>query len=255
MNRTLSLTLAAVAVAACSDARQPTAPLASAAGSVRADVASGAVGASDAGVHVYDVTITNLTTSQPFSPGVAATHTKHQTVWRVGAFASEGIRFIAENGDQSVAVTSLTGQPGMFDVVGVNAPTGRIGGSLPVSQTIRISARANANRLSLAVMLICTNDGFTGLDGVKLPGGFKPETFYTAGYDAGTEANDELYTHIVDPCSVIGPVSVAPDGQNLRTPTHDRIHLHPGILGVADLSPAAHGWVNPVARITIQRVK
>jgi len=161
---------------------------------------------------------------------------------------------IAENGDESVAVAELARQTGVFQVVDVNLPTGRVGGPLPASRTFRIDAAANANRISLAVMLICTNDGFTGLDGAELPGGFKPVIYHAAGYDAGTEANDERSASIVDPCFVIGPTTGPADG-NARTPTDGVIAHHPGIQGGAELDAAAHGWEDPVARITIQRVR
>ena len=251
MRKLLGAALAALAVAACTDSRQTTGPVANRAGRISADEA-----AAEVATRVYDVTITNLTSGQPFSPGVLATHDAAVTVWRLGSPASEGIRLIAEDGDNSVAVATLTGQPGIFDVKPVGAPTGCVNcpGPFGTSQTIRITARADARRLSLAVMLICTNDGFTGLDDVKLPKGFRPKTFYTAGYDAGTEVDDELSTHIVDPCFAIGPTSRAPDG-NLRTPEHGVITMHLGIRGIGDLIPAVHGWKDPVARITIQRVK
>ena len=257
MNKSLSRLLIGLAVAACSENRQVTAPpAANRTTGISADAAQGVADANDRAAHIYDITITNLTRGQPFSPGVVAAHTKETTVWRLGSPASEGVRLIAENGDNSVALASLTGQPGFADVQAVPTPTGCVNCPRPfaTSQTIRVSAKADANRLSLAIMLICTNDGFTGLDAVKLPGGFKPATFYTAGYDAGTEVNDELSTHIVDPCFEIGPTSRPPDG-NLRTPETGVITLHPGITGVRDLVPALHGWTNPVARITVQRVE
>ncbi len=257
MHKSLSHLLIGLAVAACSDGRQVTAPpAANRTAGISADAVQGVAGANDGAARIYDITITNLTSGQPFSPGVAAIHTKEQSVWRLGQDASEGIRLIAEDGANSLAVASLTGQPGFADVQAVSTPTGCVNcpGPFATSQTIRVSAKADANRLSLAIMLICTNDGFTGLDAVKLPGGFKPETFYAAGYDAGTEVNDELSTHIVDPCFAIGPTSRSPDG-NLRTPESGVITLHPGITGVGDLVPAVHGWTNPVAQITVQRVK
>ncbi len=210
--------------------------------------------ADDDALKMYDVTVENLTTGQPFSPGVIATHTKNVHLFQIGAAASEGIRLIAENGDPSVAETDLKTRAGVFDVVVINAPIHRVGGPGPNSRTFRITTADQAKRLSVATMLICTNDGFTGLDGVKLPGGYKSKVFYTNGYDAGTEANDELSTSIVDPCGSIGPVSMPPDGNN-RTATNDVISHHRGILGVGNLSPSLHGWQNPVARITIQRVK
>lgn len=243
----LRVVLIPFAVAACGDAPDTAGPVAP---RLEADVAP----AAEAATRTYDVTITNLTTGQPLSPGVLATHTKQASFFHVGDPASEGLRLIAENGDESVAVGELTGRPGVFQVVDVNLPTGRVGGPLPPSPTFRIDAAANANRISLAVMLICTNDGFTGLDGVALPGGFKPLTYYAAGYDAGTEANDERSASIVDPCFAIGPTTRPADG-NARTPTAGVIEHHAGIQGGADLDPSAHGWQNPVARITVQRVQ
>jgi predicted small lipoprotein YifL len=210
------------------------------------------------GAHEYEVRITNLTGAQPLSPGVIATHEKNVEVWAPGSPASEGIRQIAENGEDAPAVAELTGTLGVFDVVGTGLPpVHRVGGPGPSLRSFRITARGNANHLSVAVMLICTNDGFTGVHSVPLPGGFKPEEFLTQGYDAGTESNDQDYTHIVDPCGAIGPVAVAADGQNLRTPTPGGvIRLHPGIQpGVGDLSATDHGWTNPVALITVRRVK
>lgn len=236
--------------AACAESNDPTAPLEAR----RVSVSDGDDDGAQPQVRTYDVTITNLTSGQPFSPGVLVTHTRKVSVFQVGAAASEGVRFIAEDGNEAPAIAELTGRPGVFRVVDVNMPTGRVGGPLPTSRTYRIEAAGDANRLSLAVMLICTNDGFTGLQSIKLPGGFKPETFDAAGYDAGTEANDERSTSIVDPCFVIGPTPGAADG-NARNPTDGVIEHHPGIQGGRDLSPSAHGWRDPVARITVQRVR
>ncbi len=152
----------------------------------------------------------------------------------------------------------LTGATGFHDVVVTGPPPvgciGCGGPPFPTSITFQIEAASKATRLSLVVMLICTNDGFVGLDGVKLPDGFKPRTFYAGDYDAGTEANDELFTSMVDPCGGIGPLAVGPDGLNDRSATSDVIAPHPGISGVGDLDPTVYGWTKPVAKITVQRV-
>jgi len=211
--------------------------------------------AAAAATHRYRITLENLTTGQVFSPGVAATHTKKASVWSSGAPASEGIRLIAEDGLEATAVAELTGAPGIFDVVDIASPTNRVGGDapLPNPQTFEITAGANANRLSLAVMLICTNDGFTGLSGVKLPGGFRPAVFEVGAWDAGTEQNNERFPQIVDACTQAGPVKHPPDG-NGRVATSGVILPHPNIQGVGDLSIALHGWSFPVTRITVQRI-
>ena len=241
-----------IAIAACTDAG-PTSISESRSVNLSPNVSTAAAAAA---THRYRVTLENRTTGQVFSPGVIATHTEAAIVWRVGAAASEGIRAIAEDGDQAVAVAELTGAPGIFDVVDINMPTNRIGGGapFPTTRTFEINASANANRLSLAVMIICTNDGFTGLSSVKLPGGFKAEVHDVGAWDAGTEQNNEKFDQIVDPCTMAGPVPAAPDG-NGRVPTQGVILPHANIQGVGDLSVALHGWRFPVARITVQRIQ
>jgi hypothetical protein len=207
------------------------------------------------GIRTYQVTIENRTTGQPLSPGVIATHTRRTSFWRVGARASEGLRLIAEDGNESVALAELRAMPGVFEVISTMAPIGRQGGPpvFPTSRTFTIRAGGNANRLSIAVMLICTNDGFTGTSAVRLPRGFKAKTYQVGAWDAGSEQNNEKWDQIVDPCGAIGPVPAAPDG-NGRVATSDVVRVHQNIQGVGDLSPAAHGWRFPVAAITVRRI-
>ena len=139
-------------------------------------------------------------------------------------------------------------------MVATSAPVGRIGGPVfPSSLTLEIDAAAEANYLSMSMMLICTNDGFAGLDGVRLPGGFNQAVFYAHGYDAGTEVNDELAGSIVPPCFAIGPVQ-GPVGGAGHTAENGVVHRHPGIQGIADLT-SAHQWNEPVARVMVQRIK
>jgi len=209
---------------------------------------------SSSATRTYDVTIENLTSGQPLSPGVVVTHTRAGSLFSVGTMASLGIRKIAEDGDNQQALSDLSSADGVFDVRPIATPIHRIGGPGATAVTVRITARADANRLSLATMLICTNDGFTGVDGMKLPGGFKPSTFDVFAYDAGTEANDELSTRIVDPCFAIGPVAGAADG-NLRTATRAPIATHPGVSGANGQLTTAHRWTGAIARVTVQRVE
>jgi hypothetical protein len=249
LKRMLTPTLLAAMVAiACTEDAAITDPLAT-------DPDLGFVGAGDAAERMYEVTIENLTTSQPLSPGVVVTHTRNQNLFRPGAPASEGIRAIAENGDPSVSVGELTGARGIFDLQATTAPVGRADDeNIPNTLTVNVKARGDARFLSLAVMLICTNDGFTGLNTVPLPGGYRPRSYYAGGYDAGTEKNDELFTSIVDACGAIGPVPVAPDGQNNRTATEGVVTRHPNIAGNGDLSPKAHGWDGPVLKVTVRQI-
>src|SRR5262249_22082270 len=94
-----------------------------------------------------------------------------------------------------------------------------------------------------------------GLDAVQLPTRGS-ETFLLNGFDAGREQNTERSVDLPDPCSVLGPVTLAgdPDGnrdaEGATTPAQP-IQLHPGSTGAGDLSGAMHGWRDPVAKVTI----
>lgn len=234
--------------------------------------------ANAAATHAYEVTIENLTKGQPFSPGIIVTHTKQTRVWEAGSSASDFIINLAEDGlapdnlpdgvTPDGLIEELRQQAGVFQVVATGVPiddnTASILEDAPdpsSSATFTIEAAANANRLSVAVMIICTNDGFTGLSSVKLPGGFKPAVFETTAYDAGSEPNTEQYADIVDPCQVIGPDTGPPPIPNGNdTPEGDvgTIQPHGGIQGIATeegLDPALHNWDDPVARITVRRIK
>jgi hypothetical protein len=107
-------------------------------------------------------------------------------------------------------------------------------------------------------MLICTNDGFTGVDSLRLPNHVGDSvTLNTAGYDAGTEINTEDFADIVPPCQGLVGVSSADGGTDQSNPALAEggvIHHHDGIVGGNDLLPGTHGWSDPVAEVTVERV-
>ncbi len=207
----------------------------------------------------YEVTIENLTPGQPLSPPVAATHRRSANLFRMGRPASPEIEAIAEDGDASGAAALLRGWAQTADVVSLGAPLtphGSDAGGFSDSVTFEILARPG-DRLSLAAMLICTNDGFVGLDRARLPR-HGSRSFYAKGYDAGTEMNTELSQDIVDPCSGIGPAPLNgdPNGNEdalVDSDPHMPIRRHAGIQGNGDLT-AAHDWDGPVAKVTVTRV-
>lgn len=200
----------------------------------------------------YDVTITNLTTGQPMSPAILVTHGPRVSLFNIGGVASAGIQAIAESGDPSVAYGMLNGAPGVYDVVATGAPVHRIGGPGPNVLTARISGDAERRLISVATMLICTNDGFTGVRNIPLPMDNTPVTVYAQAYDAGTERNTERDGDIVPPCFGIGPTTGAGGGGHVDEQL--RVRMHPGIEGPRALSAPLNGWTGPVAMVTIQRV-
>ena len=206
------------------------------------------------------VTITNLTAGQPFSPPVLVTHSKRTDIFTIGEPASEQIQAIAENGNSAPLQEALGNDvnvhqvvAGMAPLVPANDPGGTGFGS---SETYTITTHGNARFLSFASMLICTNDGFTGLDSISLPN--RKKTVYSAGYDARTEVNTEDFADIVPPCQGLIGVSSDDPGTgttNPRLAENGIVIPHVGIIGGIDLFPEVHGWSDPVAKIEIERVR
>jgi hypothetical protein len=209
----------------------------------------------------FEVTFTDLTSGQPLTPAVAATHRGKNELFRVGRAASFGLKEIAENGNNAPMLNRLGSDRDVSEVVeapgGPLVPAGTPGDAMfDQSTTFSIGAGHGARFLSLASMLICTNDGFTGVNSLMLPRRVGDSvTVETAGYDAGTEANTEDFADIVPPCQdLIGVTGEPGTGQSdPALAQNDVIRHHRGITGRRDLLPDVHGWdVNaPVARITV----
>ena len=198
-------------------------------------------------VRLYEVTVTNLTVGQPLTPFVLATHRGDHGIFREGRPASFGLQQLSENGGVPVLAGELAGvhRVGTVAVVGA-AP---IAPGASVTSTVLVTDRYE--RVSLAGMLVCSNDGFGGISGAELPEDVGDSTSIGAmAYDAGTEINTEAYADIVPPCDGMG-------GSGMSNPALAEggvVHMHDGITGAGDLTVAQHGWNGPVANVTITRV-
>ena len=220
---------------------------------------------SAAGRHAktYRVTIVNLTSGQAFTPPLIAAHRPSLDIYSVGSKASFGVKEIAENGNLMPLLDSLGAKRGVKvkaaaePLVPVGSP-GQEDLGFTNTVTMKITAGRRVTKLTWVSMLICTNDGFTGVDSIRLPrhvGGTTAR--FTRAYDAGTEKNTELFDDIVPPCQGLigGPGS---GGSGMSDPSlaqHRVIHRHRGIVGDADLDTATYGWRNPVAAIVVQRIR
>jgi hypothetical protein len=151
--------------------------------------------------------------------------------------------------------TERAGRAGVQQAVTLQEPTHRILGPGATSQTMRVTVSTDhGGLLSLAVMLICTNDGFAAIDGVPLPVEFEPVTVDLKAYDAGSEINDERFASIPDACQMLGPLVTPADG-DLHNQEVVPVAPHAGILGAGDLQPFQFGWRDPVGRVTIKRIQ
>ena len=209
---------------------------------------------------MYEVTITNLTPGQPITPPLLVTHAKDAGFFTVGERANNGIQQLAENGNPEPLVEMLQGKAGIVDIVQGTVPLipandpGNTG--LNHSETFVVSSEGNMRYLSFASMLVCTNDGFAGIDSVELP--IKQLTVYAEAYDARTEMNTEDFADMVPHCQGAIGVTSDDEGTGASNPAiaEDGVVIpHPGIMGEEDLLENVHVWGNPVVKIDIVRMK
>ncbi len=211
----------------------------------------------------YRVTILNLTDGQAFTPPLLAIHRNPVDVFTVGRPASFGVKEIAENGNLAPLISTLETTRGVASVAAAAAPLVPLGSPGQTVHgfsnvvTMTITAPRDVRRISWVSMLICTNDGFTGVDGLRLPNHVgQTVARFTNAYDAGTEVNTEKLQDIVPPCQgLIGVTGAAGTGaSNPDLAEGGVIHHHAGIVGGFDLLPSVHGWTDPVALIAIERI-
>jgi hypothetical protein len=193
----------------------------------------------------FVVTVTNITQGQVFTPILAANHKSSIKLFRLGEPASEPLEVLAEAGDTGPLKTALGNSPAVLDIADSGAP-------LPPGQsvTLSIATRGSFRFVSVAAMLVPTNDAFFAVNGLEGPHGREVVTHFSPAYDAGTEVNDELCTHIPGP-----PTVCQGEGFNPARGVDNFVHIHSGIHGIGNLSAALYDWRNPVARITIRRAE
>lgn len=193
----------------------------------------------------YKVTVTNLTKGQVFSPPLLATHRQSLQIFAAGTVASEGLVSIAEDGMNGSLAGTLKRNRKVFDVVAA-------GGPIPfgASESYYIESSSRHSRISIVGMLVNTNDAFFGVGGMRLPR-HRGETASSraVAYDAGSEANNE------DCAFIPGPACPGSPNKREMSGAEGFVHVHNGVHGGFDLSPAAYDWRNPVAAIQVKRVR
>lgn len=130
----------------------------------------------------FTVTLTNQATpGMPISPGAYVLSNAADAMWMNGGTASLALERIAEIGDPTEAVGVLGAT--MIDAAGAAGD----------SVTFEISAMPG-QLLSFASMLVGSNDGFVGVNGLALFSGTTARTVSMdlTAWDAGTEANSDL---------------------------------------------------------------
>lgn len=199
----------------------------------------------------FEVTVTNITKGVVFTPIMVASVKKDSKFFELGSPASAALETIAETGDPGPLQESLDA----LDVTNSSFLPFLAPGQ---SVTQLVATEGKYDHVSVAAMIIPTNDVFFGVNAIEGPrkksknrGGKdnvdEVVTVTVRAYDAGSEINDELCASLPGPgCGPDpGPIS---DGEGYVYPS-------PGIRGVGDLDADALSWNNPVAIIQIRKVR
>ncbi|GAB1258859.1 spondin domain-containing protein [Aurantivibrio plasticivorans] len=200
----------------------------------------------------YEVEITNVTKGQFFTPQLVATHNNSVSVFELGQPASIEVELLAEGGDTAPLTDLLLSQGSAVSNV-VTIP-GLIGPG--ETHQVVIEASRHHRYLSVAAMLIPTNDTFLAVNGVRLP--FRGTSVtHSPGYDAGTELNDQNCANIPGPrCGGDGYSPGPNDGDEGFVYIGNGFHD----LGTEDeqgneiLTPEIYDWNNSVAVIKVTRI-
>ena len=157
--------------------------------------------------YTYSVSVTNVTAGQPMSPVLVTSN----SIFSVGESASVGLEKLAEGGDNSE----------LLDTNGVSGA-----GLLTPGSSETMTLTTTAKSISLATMLVKTNDGFAGFNDLDLSALTVGEstTLYASVYDAGTEANSETNTTVA---------AFGVEGFNAAR-DNDIVTLHSGVISNED---------------------
>ena len=207
------------------------------------------------------VTVTNSTHGIYFTPLLVTAHDAATRIFEPGTAATAEAAAMAEGGD----ISGLLGLLGGADDDTVENPAlGLLGPGESVTFNLNTDVSGNGF-LSLAAMMLPTNDGFVGLNSLPIPTAAGTYTYDLNAYDAGTEANDELIVAGAGGVPGTPGIPAAPGGDNgingtgvTAAETNTLVHIHRGSLGdsdpnggISDLDNTIHRWLNPVAKLVI----
>lgn len=174
------------------------------------------------------ISFTNTSATMPMTPPVVALHNAPGAdngirLFEVGQPALEQVIQIAENGNNDPLVELATAQIDAGTVTAAGVAAADAPGPLTpgASSSITLDLENDDQVLSIVSMIVCSNDGFSGIDSRPLSTD-ATDTFTAPIYDAGSENNVLTLDYWVPPCGGMGNIGDEEDGS---------ITAHPGQAG------------------------
>lgn len=195
------------------------------------------------GQSVGQVSITNIG-HQPLAPILVVTHSyEAMPIFTPGMPASMELATLAETGNPSSLEAMVRTYPNVAYATHVTGVSGKVMPGETV--TADIVYDGSHRYVSIAGMLVHTNDAFASYLGAMVPFG-KGYNYYMADvWDAGSEANTEA-------CADVPGVHCVDTYDNARNMdgAEGMVLMHSGIHGMGDV-PVRYDWRGPVAMVTV----
>lgn len=221
------------------------------------------------GFGAYSVVVTNLTHGQPMAPSAIVVHEPGYNIFVSGEPATLGLENLAEGGSPAMLIGEAQDSVWFLDAVnsaGVNGP-----GSATTVTTVLVPELDIDNvRLSVATMLIDTNDGFAGINSQDISNMNVGDTltFLAPVWDSGTEANTETAATMPGPAATAaGGGGDAAGFDAARDDIVNAVRIHAGVVtNENSLDASMEGLAtsvlnqsdrfdNPAARIVVTRTR
>ncbi|WP_430739326.1 spondin domain-containing protein [Vibrio parahaemolyticus] len=174
----------------------------------------------------YTVNVENLTANQPMSPLAVLTHNSNFQLFEIGQSASVELEHLAEGGSNAELIALMNSDDNVYQGVSGN-------GLLLPGSSDEVTITVNPHRygyLSLASMLVNTNDAFVGETGLSLKSLAVGDSYEMNMnvWDSGTELNDELAA------TTPGPAGGGEGFNSTRNDMNDAVAFHAPALRVAE---------------------
>ena len=195
------------------------------------------------GQSVGQVSITNIG-HQPLAPILVVTHSKMaMPIFTPGMPASMELATLAETGNPAPLEAMLGTHPNVAYATHVTGMSGKVMPGETV--TAEVVFDRSHRWVSIAGMLVHTNDAFASYQGAMIPYGMGHNSYMVHVWDAGSEANTEA-------CADVPGVHCVDTYDNARNMdgAEGMVLMHSGIHGMGDV-PVKYDWRGSVATLKV----
>lgn len=217
----------------------------------------------------YTLSLTNLSHGQPMAPIAFIMHEPNFDAFMAARPASLGLEILAEGGDPSMLISEAEDAVQFLDAVSSSGILMPGATSDPVSLIVPVLDTDNL-RLSVATMLVDTNDAFAGVNASDISNLAVGQsmTLRLPTWDAGTEINSETAATMPGPAATAAGGGGSAAGFNAtRDDLIDAIRIHAGVVtnensndtsmeGLASsILDQSDKFDNPSAQVVITRTR